>query len=194
MANHNRTRHPRLFAAAVVTAALSGCASKGPIMSRQTTVGSLKAGVSQLEFDNRQLRKQVADLKVEKRDVEDRLVQEEAANGEISARLDDARNVLSRREGVLPGDTELTSTEPPSNARKTLPAGRTSRPGRKAPFAQIPGRIDPVSPSRDDTDDAAQGRSRWNKDPGPQSMRDELGSWLPVAQTPPAPAPKAMRR
>ena len=169
---------------------LGGCAQQGPLLSRQATLGTLKAGVSHLEFENQQLRRQVADLKTESRQVEDRLVQEEAANGELTARLNDARNVLSSRGELDPDGKDSSVFEPGrTSPRKTLPAGRSSKNGRKPPFAQIPGRIDAAPPSRPDMEDESPAwRTRSNGDPGPQSRRSDPGSWLPVARRPEADA------
>src|SRR6059058_140130 len=79
-----------------------GCAQSGPLTSRNTTLGSLKASVSQLEFDNEKLRKEVAELKADNARLDTQLAQEREANGEVTARLDDTRNLL-RRQG---GDTQ----------------------------------------------------------------------------------------
>ena len=85
----------------VAIVSLSGCSQSRPMLSQRTSVGSLKTGLSQLEFQNQQLRQQVANLKADNRRIEDQLVQEETANGELSARLDDARNLLGRRGAYL---------------------------------------------------------------------------------------------
>ena len=161
-------------------AAVAGCAQSGPLLSHQAALGTLKASVSHLEYENQQLRRQVTDLKAENRQVEDRLVQEESVNGELSARLDDARALLSRR-----GSGASDGFDPdPSNSGKALPAGRSTRKPRKPPFAQIPGRIDEAPPADDEGSDARsfEPRSSWRADPGAQSSRSDPGLWLPVAQ------------
>src|SRR5947209_18443807 len=76
-----------------------GCAQSGPLTSRGTTLGSLKASVSQLEFDNERLRKEVAELKADNARLDTQLAQEREANGEVTARLDDAKDLL-RRQGA----------------------------------------------------------------------------------------------
>ena len=62
-------RLPLLVAAGLLGSAaigsLGGCSSPGPIASHRATVGSLKASVSQLEYANDNLKKQVAQLKSE---------------------------------------------------------------------------------------------------------------------------------
>src|SRR5881628_2443438 len=93
---------------------ISGCAQSGSVLSQRTSVGTLKTGVSQLEFQNQQLRREVANLKADNRRIEDQLVQEESVNGELSARLDDARDLLGRR-GVA---SQETGSDPES-ARRT---------------------------------------------------------------------------
>ena len=60
------------------TSLLAGCAQPGPILSRFTTIGTLKTSLSHLEFENQQLRSKVATLESENREIENRLVQEEA--------------------------------------------------------------------------------------------------------------------
>jgi len=166
---------------------VTGCADSGPFLSRGTTVGSLKASVSQLEYENQQLRRDVAALKKDNREIENRLVQEESTNGELSARLDNARTLLSQR-----GEPAATGVDPgPSASGKTLPAGRSNRKGRKTPFAQIPGRIDTIPPA-DDNDppggDPPPDATRWRGDPGPQSRLGDSAVWLPVADANDPPA------
>jgi hypothetical protein len=174
-------------------AAVAGCAQNGPFLSHQASMGTLKASVSHLEYENQQLRQQVTNLKAEQRQVEDRLVQEESLNGELQARLDDARALLSRRGDAL----EAPSLDPGTGTpKKTLPAGRSSRKGRKPPFAQIPGRIDTVPPveekENDDGADPNAPQPGWRGDPGPQSRRSDSTLWLPVARG--ADQPSAPRR
>jgi hypothetical protein len=161
-------------------AAVAGCAQSGPLLSHQAALGTLKASVSHLEYENQQLRRQVTDLKAENRQIEDRLVQEESVNGELSARLDDARNLLSRR-GLGTGDGLDADPTTPGRA---LPAGRSNRKPRKPPFAQIPGRIDEVPPADDEGTDTRsfEPRSSWRADPGAQSSRNDPNLWLPIAR------------
>jgi hypothetical protein len=180
------TRARTLWVLPCVLAAMAGCAGSGSLLSPQTTVGSLKASVSHLEYENQQLRRQVATVEKENRQVENRLVQEEALTGELHARLDDARTLIGHRDsGAAASATDVDpGPEPPA---KTLPAGRTTRKGRKPPFAQIPGRIDTVPPATDDDGDPPRDEtpttsSRWRVDPGPQSRNDDMTVWLPVAR------------
>lgn len=150
---------------------LSGCAQSGPLLTQGTTVGSLKTSLSHMEYENQQLQREVATLKAENRDVEGRLLQEETVNGELSARLDDARDLL-RGRGIAE-DMGSDGGAP----RTTLPAGQSTRKKRKPPFARIPGRLDPL-PSLDDPADPRPAR-----DPaadGPQSRLPRNNVWLPV--------------
>ena len=57
-----------------------GCAQPGPFSSRQTMVGSLKASVSQLEFENEKLRKEVGELKADNSRLDTQLAQEREAH------------------------------------------------------------------------------------------------------------------
>ncbi|GAC1449583.1 MAG: hypothetical protein NVSMB9_33520 [Isosphaeraceae bacterium] len=165
---------------------LAGCSQSGPLLSRRTSVGTLKAGVSHLEFENQQLRRELAALKLENRKIEDRLVQEESVNGDLTARLDDARSLLRTRglasnEETNPNRLETLGPEP----RNTVRAGRSNRKRRKPPFARIPGRIDEL-PFSDASDDPGP---RWNlpdektlDELDPQASLGRPSYWLPVAQ------------
>ena len=62
-----------------------GCSpARGRFTSRQTMNGTLKASVSQLEFENEKLRKEVAELKADNSRLDTQLAQERDANGEMS--------------------------------------------------------------------------------------------------------------
>ena len=93
-------RFPTLATCLIAASALPiGCAQSGPLASRQTTMGSLKASVSQLEFDNEGLKKQIADLKTDNRRLANEVDQEQEANGEVTAQLDDARALIRKQGG-----------------------------------------------------------------------------------------------
>jgi hypothetical protein len=156
---------------ALTLVCVSGCAQSGPLLTQGSTVGSLKTSLTHLEFENQQLKREVATLKAENRDVEGRLVQEESANGELTARLDDARDLLRGRGVSNESNSEFDAPA------KTLPAGQSSRKKRKPPFARIPGRIDPI-PSLDD--DIEPHSTRDPEADGPQSRLDRDNVWLPV--------------
>ena len=166
--------------------ASSGCAQSGnSFLARRTTVGSLKTGLSHLEFENNQLKSKVAELKSINRDAEDRLVQEESANGELKARLDNARTLLSQR-GQLDGGTATVSNSSidpvPAESPKTLRAGRSSKPKRKPPFARIGGIIEPLP---DDEQDAPLDLPTTNKrrgDSDDQSRSGDITKWLPISR------------
>ena len=177
---------PKLARALSLAAAasLAGCAQQGSLLSRGPTLGTLKTSVSHLEFENGQLKREVAKLKTETRQTEDRLVQEEQVNGELSSRLDDARNLLSER-GHDTGSSRLDPEFNDESPKRTLPAGNSNRKRRKPPFAQIPGRIDDVpalEPRRENPDDLFGPATPGREGPGPQGRRDETDRWLPVAQ------------
>ena len=154
---------------------LSGCAQSGRSFGQRTTVGSLKTGLSQLEFQNQQLRREVANLNADNRRIEDQLVQEEAENGELSARLDDARNLVTRRS--VEGGEMTTDLDPP---RRAIPAGQSTRKRRKPPFAKIPGRIAPIPSVEDEGGGDSQSRRDTDDDPVREGRRDRTSSWLPV--------------
>jgi outer membrane murein-binding lipoprotein Lpp len=187
-------RTASLVAGLLASATLAGCSQSGSFLSQRTSVGSLKTSVAHLEFENQQLRREVATLKDENRDIENRLVQEESANGDLTARLDDARTLLGRR-GLDGGAESSDSLLDPAGgaAHKTLPAGQSNRKRRKTPFAQIPGRIDVLPPT--DTDAPSGSTPGWGKptgpsgdDLGPTSQNDRSPLWLPVARGSSAPS------
>jgi hypothetical protein len=167
-----------LAAAGLLT--LAGCAQPGPILSRHTTIGTLKTSLSHLEFENQQLRSKVANLESENREFENRLVQEEAANGELHAQLDDARNLLSRQGYDWGGSNATTNREEPPN--RTLPAGRSNRTPRKPPFARIPGRIDAAPPADPSDDEFNRPAVPSANSLGPQSSLEDDTRWLPIAR------------
>jgi hypothetical protein len=178
---------PKTFRLLAATSLLVGCTQPGPILSRYTTIGTLKTSLSHLEFENQQLRTKVTSLESENRDIENRLVQEEALNGDLSARLDDARNVMAR-QGYDWGTAAGGTTREGANSR-ALPAGRSNRTPRKPPFARIPGRVDSPPPA-DGYDDEFNRPALPSADGfGPQSLRDD-GQWLPIARGNTAPGTK----
>jgi hypothetical protein len=184
--------------------AAAGCSGQSNFLTGGPTVGQLKTSLSHLEFENEQLKKRTAKLEQESRSFENRLVQEQIDNGDLTARLDDARNLL-RDRGIEPdvklgsrqreqaGD--LTDADESSRAR-TLPAGRITRPRRKTPFAQISGPVTAL-PAAGDDDAADTGSTKQNRrsttDRSRRQLDDDLDhhsfhsgplQWLPVADAP----------
>jgi hypothetical protein len=177
-------RTPWLAFVLVLAALSPGCAGTGSssLLSPPATVSSLKTNLSHMEYENRQLKSQLAKLDADSREIENELVQEKSANGELSARLDDARTLLSQRGLNADNGVDL-------GAGKMLPAGQSNKKRRKPPFAQIPGRIDPV-PSDDDGDQTRPDpKSRDSF--GSQSHNDDGGKlqWFPVADGSSDPVP-----
>ena len=160
---------------AAAAPSLLGCAQSSPMLGGRTKVGTLTTSLSHLEYQNEQMRKEIALLKSENRRIEDQLAQVEAENGELTARLDDARNVM-RQNGDSPQDAPA----------KTLPAGRSSKTRRKPPFAQIPGRIDPIPPGEPDEnlpiDPFDPSPTRQSDEFGPQGRVEDRDHWLPIAR------------
>ena len=153
-----------------------GCAQSGPMTSRNTMLGSLKASVSQLEFDNEKLRKEVAELKSDNARLDTQLAQEREANGEVTARLDDAKDLL-RRQG---GDVQALGIPSRSIEDDGIPPPVRRTKGRTPPSATIPRpRPAPVeSPDERSFDSTSTGGSR---DLGPVDRADD-DRWLPVAR------------
>src|SRR5512143_3930162 len=66
--------------------AAGGCAQDGTFVGPKSNIGSLKASVTQLEHDNEQMRKQLAEMESEKRRLAEKLSQERLANDDLSTR------------------------------------------------------------------------------------------------------------
>ena len=174
---------------AIASLAASGCAQTGDsFFARRTTVGSLKTGLSHLEFENDQLKSKVAELKSINREVEDRLVQEESAIGELQARLENARSLLSdrgrldnRSEKITDSSIDPLPPEPP----KTLRAGRPSKPKRKTPFARIGGTVEPLPDDEQDAPvdlPASPRKPRPDSDDQSNSSAGDITKWLPISR------------
>ena len=167
-------------------------------MTGGPSAGQMKISLSHLQYENEQLKTEVARLKEESRSMEDRLVQEQIHNGDLTARLDDARNIL-RDRGV---DTETrvgTRTKGKQDADpdgeiaqpRTLPAGRTPRKPRKPPSASIPGDLD--LPTASDEPEPQTGtisfkspgstprRPKFPDDSSRSASEDDELRWQPVA-------------
>jgi hypothetical protein len=172
----------------------------------------MKSSLSHLQFENEQLKTEVAKLKEENRSIEDRLVQEQLHTGDLAARLDNARNLLKDRG--FDSDTRLGSrsgsatsdAEDDSPRPRALPAGRSTRKPRKPPAASIPGDLDSQLPSAPEHDGDDGSTISFNT-PGPASPRPQRSQesrqtpretesdliWQPVATAGDAQAPSSRR-
>jgi hypothetical protein len=161
--------------------ATTGCTQSNPFTSRQTMMGSLKASVSQLEFENEKLRKDVAELKAENAKLDSELAREIDVNGEITARLDDAKAMIRRQGGNAQAlgspsrNYEDDEVPPPV----TTPKSRTTRGGRKPPAAQIPQTSDPIPFGSSSDGLGYQPSAQPSRDLGSDDTDDR---WLPVAR------------
>ena len=169
----------RAFPIVVLGLLVAGCESGAPLLSRQTTLGTLKTSVSQLEYRNEQLQKQVAELKSENRHFEDRLVQEQTENDDLATRLDNLKGQVGQRDGAENIRTgSRTPTEDNSVDDLPPPKSRRSSGRRKPPAASIPGRIEPARESDDvGLSDDPPPRRRVASD---RPTREDR--WLPVAR------------
>ncbi len=178
------------LAALILAMALGGCAQSGGgrrpglgLSGGRPMVGTLRTSLSRLEAENDQLRRDLADGESDRRRLANRVDQLSTRNEELAARLNDARGMLGQRDDDLDGP----STASAAPRRPTTPA---ARPSRKAPFTQIPNRIDVEPPPSPDDDPLEQGlfappsRSRNRLDPDAQSQapRRSRLPWLPVAR------------
>ena len=168
-------------------------------MTGGPSASQMKISLSHLQYENEQLKTEVARLKEESRSMEDRLVQEQIHNGDLTARLDDARNIL-RDRGV---DTETrvgTRTKGKKGADpdgeiaqpRTLPAGRTTRKPRKPPSASIPGDLDDLPTASDESEPqtgtisfkspgSTSRRPKFPDDSSRSASEDDELRWQPVA-------------
>ena len=101
----------------------AGVRGRADFLTGGPTSGQLKTSLSHLEYENQQLKRSVAKLEQENRAMEDRLVQEQIDNGDLTARLDDARNLL--RDRGLDPDVRARS---PARSMDRHSAARTSHP------------------------------------------------------------------
>jgi hypothetical protein len=179
----------RRWLAAGLLVAFAGCSQPGGLRAPGAAMGSMRASLGHLEYENEQLRKEVATLKDDNRKIENRLVQEESANGDLSARLDDARALLTHRG--LDGGESSDALDPGPAPRRTLPAGRSNRKKRKTPFAQIPGQIDVLPPTDDNGSSSGWGQPSPPRvdDSDTTSSLDRPMNWLPIARGSVAPSP-----
>ena len=166
----------------------------------------MKTTISHLQFENEQLKTEVAKLKEESRSFEDRLVQEQVHNGDLAARLDDARNLL--RDRGIENDTRLGArtrgarTADPDDelsGPRAIPAGRSSRKPRKPPAASIPsGDLDDLPTASDDEPkknhtisfkaaDSPKQHARFGDDPARSPEDEDQLRWQPVATNARAP-------
>lgn len=156
----------------VALAGLSVGCQGGPVSSHNAMVGSLKTSVSQLEYQNDELQRQVATLKSENRRFEDRLVQERAENERLSAQVGESPSDI--RTGSRFRSAPIDEPDEPTSSKV-----RQSRSRRAPPAVAIPGRIEPAKPTPGDDDVSsvlppARGRLA--------SRRTVDDRWLPVAR------------
>jgi hypothetical protein len=186
---------------------IAGCAGKESLLTGGSSVGQLKTTLSHLQFENEQLKTKVAQLEEEHRTVEDRLVQEQIHNGDLAARLDDARNLLrdrgpeaDTRMGARSRGSRAFDSDENRGGVRTLPAGRTTRKPRKPPAASIRGDLDdPPSASEHESEEAGtisfrssgtqSHRPTFPDDPADFRFNDDQLRWQPVATGPDPQAP-----
>ena len=183
-----RSRTTATTAVGLALALLAGCTSPGPLASRKTMMGTLRTSVANLEHQNEQLKRELADAQVENRHATDKLVQAESSNDELATKLDDARKAIRGEGGtslVDSGPGPVAEPVAPSRRQgtRTTPAGRSSRPGRRPPFARIPNRIEDAPALANPDDEPDDTRSSRRDDLGPQSRNDRPSRWLPVGQS-----------
>ena len=154
---------------------VAGCANPGPIAARQNTVGSLKTSVSQLQYDNINLRKQLADIRSEATRAESKLVQ---AEDEIQRRDGGVASITRSSSKYANSDTGPVSADDDIPPPVQSPVHR-SRGGRKPPAAQIPR----IIPRAADPGPGQIIHDQGTYDLGPQASRFiDDSRWLPVAR------------
>lgn len=140
-------------------AAISGCnghrpnfGGSGSLLARN---GSLKAGLSQIQFENDTLKAQIAKLEKQNRQLLADLQREESHSGTLAARLDESRNLLRGRGVNVPLDTEDPRIVARAEAAGTAPRTtfgdlRTTRPRRSRYADPDPTETETEIPENDD--------------------------------------------
>lgn len=120
---------------------IAGCSGNSTFLSGGPTAGQLKTSLSHLEYENLQLKRSVAKLEQENRTIEDRLVKEQLDNGDLIARLNDARNLL-RDRGEEKSELARTRRDDSQSTRRTAPAQDPPRGSCHAETPKTAGRPD----------------------------------------------------
>jgi septal ring factor EnvC (AmiA/AmiB activator) len=180
-----RALHRAGLAVALLSCGIAGCSQQVPFLARRTSLGALKTSVVQLETENSKLRTELAQSQAEARKVEDNLVKYESVNGELKARLDDARVQISDQGGT----TRSAGLEPESETRSTRNAApvRPARSrARKPPVANINGPGDSYDESSQDSfgppDEIPPVDTPRRKATPSRKTRDEDEGWLPITR------------
>ena len=162
----------------------AGCSPQSGFTRRHGMLGALKTNVAQLESEKDNLSRELATQKAENRRIESELAAVESQNGDLAARLDDARTVMTR-QGLAEGRSTLSASDDDRGSkRKASPVKNPPR-SRKTPFAQIPKERRDLDESeiRSPEDLLDSPRPRDDRDElGPQSRLDDNSPWLPVAR------------
>ena len=131
-------RLPRLVAVFVSVMALitTGCQGHRPSFTRN---GSLKAGISQVQFENETLKAKIAKLEKQNRTLLADLDREETFSGTLSARLDESRNLLKNNGVKLPLEDENPSmvarADEPRTNRTTFGQVQPRKAPRRSKYA-----------------------------------------------------------
>ncbi len=135
-----------------VLALCSGCARSGNFLASKPFQGSLKENLSRLDYQNQQLRRELASARNEKELLAKNLESAEIRNMDLATRLDNYRNIV-RNQSL--DDDSYGLAQPsrpnygPSDAPTTRPAGREPR---NPPWTQIPYQFPVPSPPESDAD------------------------------------------
>jgi hypothetical protein len=165
----------RILLIVALAGLISGCqGGAGPLFSYNTNMNSLKASVSQLEFRNEELSKQVATLKSDNRHYQDRLVQEQAENDSLASQLNSAKG---RGDEVRTGARSDSGDSDPAPSKV-----RRSKSTHKPPAAAIPGRIEPAPVIQPEPGGDDVGIWKPSESSRLASSRRSSDVWLPVAQ------------
>ena len=162
----------------------TGCSPQSGFTRRHGMVGALKTNVAQLESEKDNLARELATQKTENRRIESELAATESQNGDLAARLDDARSVMSR-QGPGDGRSTLSASDDERGPKRKSSPAKSQPKNKKIPFAQIPkARRDlDESDDRSPEDLLDSPRPRDDRDElGPQSRLDDNSPWLPVAR------------
>ena len=165
-----------------------GCSGRQDLLGGSTSSGQMKASLSHLQFENEQLKTEVAKLKEENRSMDDRLVQEQMHNGDLAARLDDAATFCetegsTAKPGWAPGLAALgveTLTRKSHSPGRCLPGGPAR--SRESPRPRAFPVISTISPPPPIARTPRQAPSRSGTTPHPCASRS---SRIPIPKSSP---------
>ncbi|CAN5793878.1 hypothetical protein BH23PLA1_BH23PLA1_32310 [soil metagenome] len=173
------TGRRRIIAIALLPALLAvlpGCAQSrsGGFLASRPRTGSLKENLSRMDYQNQQLRRELASTRNEKELLAKKLESSEVRNMDLATRLDNYRNLV---RGQSPDDGYgLSQQDRPAYGSADNPTTRPiGREPRDPPWTQIPYQFQVPTPpeAEDDRDDIPPAPTFGNR-PRPYDERPQV--------------------